>query len=698
VAIVSALALRPLCSGAGLLGTWTSRNPLPTGNNLNAITFGMVIAGNTNFVAVGDAGTVLTSANGSNWVTRVSGTNAVLLGIAYGIDAQKQPRLVAVGSDPLTRGGVILTSPDGFNWGSQSPGSAPSLNAVVQGADASGAPLLVAVGDKGWVSVSSDGTNWTAKTPVTANTLRSLAFGNVGGHNTFVAVGDVGTTVTSIDGGANWATNAYISPDIFYAVIFAQSGFVLVGSWSGAVGNPSATFTSADGLLWRPRPANTTNSLTGLAVGNGELVAVGLSGTTSTSPDAKTWTVNISAVFGINLHGVAFGNNTLVAVGDGGANFTSFDGTTWAIDRFRAVVSPLTGVTYGNNGFVVVGGKPNAFGVVLTSADGLFWTHQLSVSNVFLSGITFGTNAAGTELFVAVGNAVANNAATILTSRDGTNWTAHPAGMTTLTAVTCSGTSSGPLFEVVGNNGIALSSPDGTNWASHSTAVFATMNSVRYGNGRFVAVGLNGTAQASVDGTNWVAASPLPVTLNGVTYANGRFFGAGTGGGDAEIRSSADGTNWTLSASIPSQPLNAIAYGDGRFVAVGQSLNGGSAVIMVSAEGTNWVTRHSGTEDNLAAVAFGAGRTHQFIAVGAADTILGWTVSVPLPLFYSQGGAQITVSDMPFGRVLIFEVSRDLVQWSPLTNVVVGRLAPTTLVVDPSAINFPQGFYSLRIR
>ncbi len=249
----------------------------------------------------------------------------------------------------------------------------------------------------------------------------------------------------------------------------------------------------------------------------------------------------------------------------------------------------------------------------------------------------------------------------------------------------------------MGNDGIALSSPDGTNWASHSTAVFATMNAVTYGNGRFVAVGLNGTAQASADGTNWVAASPLPVTMYGVTYANGRFVGAGTGG-NAEIRSSADGTNWTLNASIPSQPLNAIAYGDGRFVAVGQSPRGGSAVIFASADGTNWVARHSGTEANLVAVGFGAGRAHQFIAVGTSDTILGWTVSVSLPLFYSKDGAQITVTDMPFGRVLIFEVSRDLAQWSPLTNIVVGRLAPTSLVVDPAAINFRQGFYSLRIR
>jgi hypothetical protein len=583
--------------------------------------------------------------------------------------------------------------------GSQSPGSAPSLNAVVQGADASGAPLLVAVGDFGRILVSSDGSNWVARTSVTVNTLRSVAFGNVGGHNTFVAVGDIGTTVTSIDGGANWATNAYISPDIFYAVTFAESGFVLVGSWSGALGNPSATFTSSDGLLWKPRPANTTNSLTGLAFGNGELVAVGLNGTTSTTPDAKTWTVNTSGVFGINLQGVAFGNSTFVAVGDGGANFTSADGITWSIARFRAVVSPLTGVAYGNNNFAVVGGKSGVFGVALTSPDGLFWTHQPAVSNIYLAAITFGTNSAGTGLFVAVGNAVAGNGAMILTSTDGANWATHAAGTTTLSGVTCGSGSAGPLFEVVGSAGIALTSDGGTDWVSHSTAVFATMNAVAYGNGRFVAVGLNGTAQVSLDGTNWVASSLLPFTLHGLTYANGQFVGAGTGGADAEIRSSADGTNWTLSASVSGAPLNAICYGDGRFVAVGQSPNGGSGVIVASTDGTNWYARSSGAAANLTAVAFGAGRAHQFIAASTSDTILGCTLSVSLPLVYSpQNGAQIMVTDMPFARVLIFEVSRDLMKWSPLTNVFLARLAPSSLVLDPAAMNFSEGYYSLRIR
>src|SRR5439155_24794641 len=43
------------------LDTWTWRNPLPTGNYLNGITYG-----NDQFVVVGDLGTIVTSADGTN--------------------------------------------------------------------------------------------------------------------------------------------------------------------------------------------------------------------------------------------------------------------------------------------------------------------------------------------------------------------------------------------------------------------------------------------------------------------------------------------------------------------------------------------------------------------------------------------------------------------------------------------------------
>jgi hypothetical protein len=48
---------------ANPLDTWTWASPLPTGDNLSAVTYG-----NGRFVAVGSKGTTLTSAVGIDWV------------------------------------------------------------------------------------------------------------------------------------------------------------------------------------------------------------------------------------------------------------------------------------------------------------------------------------------------------------------------------------------------------------------------------------------------------------------------------------------------------------------------------------------------------------------------------------------------------------------------------------------------------
>ncbi len=68
--------VRALCDG---LDTWYWRNPLPTGNTLNKVTYV-----NSTFVAAGYHGTILTSPNGVTWKTRASGTSNYLSGVAYG--------------------------------------------------------------------------------------------------------------------------------------------------------------------------------------------------------------------------------------------------------------------------------------------------------------------------------------------------------------------------------------------------------------------------------------------------------------------------------------------------------------------------------------------------------------------------------------------------------------------------------------
>lgn len=340
------------------LDTWTARNPLPTGNSLYGVTYGISIAGNTNFVAVGQAGTILTATTGSNWVTRVSGTDCDLFGVAYGTNSFSLPQLVAVGAEAATGAGSIRVSLDGINWSSGNPGTTNSLYAVACGQDGLGMALFVAVGASGTILASNDGTNWSARTSGATNALYGVAYGDVGGVPTFVAAGlhinanstSSGTFITSTNGGATWVVNSVFPPDDILKRVTGVSGVGFV-----AVGTAGSIYTSKDGLTWKSRTSGTANQLSGLAFGNGGLMAVGQFGTALTSPDAKTWSTNDTGVTA-NLNAVTYGNDTFVAVGDTGLTLTSTSGASWDIGRFRVVTTLFTGVTYGNNNYVAVGG------------------------------------------------------------------------------------------------------------------------------------------------------------------------------------------------------------------------------------------------------------------------------------------------------------------------------------------------------
>jgi photosystem II stability/assembly factor-like uncharacterized protein len=72
-------------------------------------------------VTVGADGAIYTSADkGANWISRTSGTNNDLLGLAY-----RAGEFIATG-----RNGTVLSSSDGITWSSQAVGSPQDLYSV----------------------------------------------------------------------------------------------------------------------------------------------------------------------------------------------------------------------------------------------------------------------------------------------------------------------------------------------------------------------------------------------------------------------------------------------------------------------------------------------------------------------------------------------------------------------------------------
>jgi uncharacterized delta-60 repeat protein len=269
----------------------------PTPQNLWGACFG---AGQ--FVAVGEAGTIITSLDGQTWTPRASGTTKWLVGVVHA-----GGQFVAVGD-----AGTVLYSYDGIIWqssvarlfdGLSNPLPVERLNVVrrilgqwvVLGEDAAYATAQRA--------------DWLRGNPhlMSGKWWRGLAFGK----GLYVAAGHVGIAASSsIDALAYDFTSRTPGVHDLEAVIFARDQFLAVGAGGAAL-------KSTDGMTWTGVNPGSTASLRGVAFLNNTFIAVGDGGVIATSVDGDTWTVRDSTATA-NFRAVAGSDGMAVAVGEYG--------------------------------------------------------------------------------------------------------------------------------------------------------------------------------------------------------------------------------------------------------------------------------------------------------------------------------------------------------------------------------------------
>jgi hypothetical protein len=510
--------------------SWTVQTSGTT-NSLRGAAFG-----SGTFVVVGDAGTILVSTNGVNWSIRITGVPYTLNSVVYGL---ADPHAVTHGFVAVGDSGTLLTSANGSAWTIRSSGTLLGLYGVALGVNPSG--IDVVVGQSGIVVTSSDTITWTVQDSGTTANLHAIAVDPAGYYSSpilrngpagiFGAVGDGGAFLTSPDGGVTWTAQTTETTNNLRGIAFEDGGFLAVGD-SGAI---------QAGFIWVKRFSGVTNNLICVIRGNDRFVAVGAVGTVVTSTDGANWQAGVSGTVD-ELRKVIQVGNRFVAVGYGGVVTTSTNGLNWN-SQLVSGASNLTSIAYGNGIFLAVGNtgfQPFAFrsidgtnwspgtslpaflgdvgfgsnlfcavgnGTIYTSTDGVQWSPQNSGFQYQMGGITYVNGE-----FVVAGQFLTDAGARMLTSGDGTNWTAHQSGY--FSGVACSGHSAfvaaGGQSFIGGNPGNAyLTSSDGVNWTSRGAASISelppSLSTVAFGGGTFVAVGAGGLITQSV---------PAPSLLN----------------------------------------------------------------------------------------------------------------------------------------------------------------------------------------
>jgi len=358
-----------------------------------------------------------------------------------------------------------------------------------------------------------------------------------------------------------------------------------------------------------------TRSLTGVATGpvilpdsfwgKGLSAPTSFSGTTREMPKVKC-----------QLTSIAYGNGVFVAIGskiyfsdtENSVSFHSTDGITWSQPiqiPYTSRYNYLTKIVFGAGVFVAIGGT---YGY--TSTDGITWSSPIRL--LYQTGSTVYSNSAAQVIGFAhgyfsvlglfsgsgyPGPILASNII-ITTSTNGTVWSelAVHGDHTALTDYNLlmsiafsTATNAGYHWIAVGqntNNNKKIATYLGSNSGGTAALLNGTdttgANSIVYGGGKFVILSWNDTKQQFIivnideqgtqsqttilSGTNYASNA-----LNAIAYNNGQYLAVGS-----KYATSTDGTTWTVHSinntitPTPAQTvLTAVAYGNGKFVAVG---------------------------------------------------------------------------------------------------------------------------------
>ena len=325
ILLVFALVMAASCASSGAVSTgqaapFTKWSPVANPNFGTSYVRALYFDG-SNFLAAGDRGVMVYSADGTNWKP----VNSAFDGTRTQCITSGKGTYIAVGDDSK-----MSRSTNGTAWAAV-PGIPISKILVVayglpssEGAPSDNAGVFVAGGSEGSVKMiySKDGTSWTQTDSTFGDSdVYAIAYGD----GKFIAAGTGGKMASSTDG-IHWtaiADSGFAKNENINAIAYNGSGTWAAGGAAGKVAY------SKDGITWTqanvPARVFDNKDIRRMTCSNGKFVTGGQGGIMAYSTDGIEWTPVRYGFEEKLILALAYGNGKLIIGGQDGKMAWSID-------------------------------------------------------------------------------------------------------------------------------------------------------------------------------------------------------------------------------------------------------------------------------------------------------------------------------------------------------------------------------------
>lgn len=246
-------------------------------------------------------------------------------------------------------------------------------------------------------------------------------------------------------------------------------------------------------------------------------------------------------------------------------------------------------IAYGNGKYVLSGG-----GDVNYSTDGITWSSPISL-NVYLGTKVRYVN----NLFILLGDL-----GYLAFSTTGTSWSTIRIG----TTYAWSGIAYGNGKYVMSTfDGYTSYSTNGSSWSTPTYRGYGIGRDIAFGNGKFVMVGENGATSYSTDGITWSSVTFVGTnTIYSIIYTD-KFVLLNHRGYTSY---STTGASWSTMVLIGEYVDMALAYGNGKYIAIGGNVS-------VSTDGISWIKSYRTNEASFSDIVYANGKFICATSLGA---------------------------------------------------------------------------------